>query len=469
MPFFLLGKTPDGDLRLLSGELHTSRSKATAELSRLTADASFEFWDDEVFVIDLDSGTPVLLVRPASATKSEPEPEPEEPEAEEVAEEPEAEEEVAEEPEPEEEAAEEPEEEPEPEEAPEPEAEEEVAEGPEAEEEAAEEEPADEPEEEAAEEAVTEEPEDEIGSVLDDLELEEEPAEEGTSLKDAIARTAASMEAEGIVAPESVGPAEAAEEEPAEEAESEPEAEEGEEAAEGEEPAAETSWPWDTQGTGSFKLDALEEPGPDEGSLIRAAGDDETMDVSRPVILGAYEDDTAAAEAEASIERIVEDLSQLDADEEPAAEVAEIEEVVEAEPEPVIEPEPEPVAIPDAITAPEPYVAPAVEPEFAAPAWVQGGGKPKFDDVKGITGAAKAPAMPKAEKEKAKAAQASGDAAPAGSDFIELNEVAAPQATGYSASGGELDGLTCNDCVYVDTCPNKDQREPASCGSFQWK
>jgi len=41
---------------------------------------------------------------------------------------------------------------------------------------------------------------------------------------------------------------------------------------------------------------------------------------------------------------------------------------------------------------------------------------------------------------------------------------------GYQPSGEPIaDGMTCEDCVYVETCPNKDQREPSSCGSFQWK
>ena len=26
-----------------------------------------------------------------------------------------------------------------------------------------------------------------------------------------------------------------------------------------------------------------------------------------------------------------------------------------------------------------------------------------------------------------------------------------------------------DDCVYVNTCPNKADLEPADCGSFQWK
>ena len=32
-----------------------------------------------------------------------------------------------------------------------------------------------------------------------------------------------------------------------------------------------------------------------------------------------------------------------------------------------------------------------------------------------------------------------------------------------------LSSYTCEDCVYVETCPNRDQRLPKDCVSFQWK
>ena len=32
-----------------------------------------------------------------------------------------------------------------------------------------------------------------------------------------------------------------------------------------------------------------------------------------------------------------------------------------------------------------------------------------------------------------------------------------------------MDEYVCEDCVYVETCPNKDQRLPKDCVSFQWK
>ena len=66
MSFFLLGKHPDGRLSLLSENSFPTRQDAMAELSHLTASPLFDAWDAEVFVVDSDSGTPVLLVRPTA-------------------------------------------------------------------------------------------------------------------------------------------------------------------------------------------------------------------------------------------------------------------------------------------------------------------------------------------------------------------------------------------------------------------
>jgi hypothetical protein len=45
------------------------------------------------------------------------------------------------------------------------------------------------------------------------------------------------------------------------------------------------------------------------------------------------------------------------------------------------------------------------------------------------------------------------------------------QAPAKAYEPGELDisAYTCDDCVYVETCPKNHQEGPASCGSFQWK
>ncbi|MDA3936618.1 MAG: hypothetical protein PF636_07130 [Actinomycetota bacterium] len=65
MSFFLLGQGRDSlDLRLISDQVFTSKQDAMAELSSLTADPEFPHWDADVLVMDLEAGTPVLLVKP---------------------------------------------------------------------------------------------------------------------------------------------------------------------------------------------------------------------------------------------------------------------------------------------------------------------------------------------------------------------------------------------------------------------
>jgi len=45
-----------------------------------------------------------------------------------------------------------------------------------------------------------------------------------------------------------------------------------------------------------------------------------------------------------------------------------------------------------------------------------------------------------------------------------------PFAAAYEPVGGlDLGEYTCDDCVYVNTCPKVGQSTPAECGSFQWK
>lgn len=374
MPFFLLAKGPDGDLRLVSDAVFDARSEAIAELNRLTADSDFGHWDAMLYVADLDAATEVLLVRPAAVeAASEPEAAAE-PEAE-----PAADEAVSSDAAPAEPEAEPEERMVEPEES----------------------EPAPQHEDAAlaavleglgggdedaavslADDVVVEEPEAVPGESVAEVDdawaqavaESEGPEPEAPALKDALQRTAAQMEAEGISAPESVGP-----EEP------------GASAAEAEEVAA---WPWDTAPAEepAFSLDALEEPGTDDGSLVRAAGDDDTMAAARPVILGAY------------------DAPMPD----------------------------QPIAEPMGVEIPMPGEAAEGAPVEVAP-------EPALESA------------PPAEPE---------------SDFIlDLEEIVstAPAEPGYVAPAESTGSMSCNDCVYVDTCPNKDQRDPQTCGSFQWK
>ena len=49
-----------------------------------------------------------------------------------------------------------------------------------------------------------------------------------------------------------------------------------------------------------------------------------------------------------------------------------------------------------------------------------------------------------------------------------------PGPTELPAPAGEpiltsLAEYVCDDCAYAETCPNKDQRLPKDCGSFQWR
>ena len=367
MAFFLLGRSADDELTLLSAHAFDSQQDALAELGRITADPAFNRWDDDVLLLDLAGGTPVLLVRPTSSA-GEPRGEqavvPEVPLVE-LAVEPEAELEAEVEPEVE------PEGEPdgEPEGEPEPVAES-VAEG------------------------------------------EPEPADATTTLRAALTRTTEHMEASGISAPESIGPSDA---EPVADLDAEAqggteaEAEVAEPAASVEEPAvpvpAAPAWPWDTPAPDAaaseveYVISPLDEPAIDAGgSLIMSSADDEMVAAARPVILGAYEESPEAAEPEA------------------------------AEPE-------------------------AAETTESAPSSEEDG-----------DGAEPVPEEPHSEGEAV--------AAGGGSDFIVLESPSADETVAVPEAGAEVSPLsayTCDDCVYVDTCPNKDERRPEDCGSFQWK
>ena len=40
---------------------------------------------------------------------------------------------------------------------------------------------------------------------------------------------------------------------------------------------------------------------------------------------------------------------------------------------------------------------------------------------------------------------------------------------GYEPAALDMGQYTCDDCVYVATCPKHHQDSPSTCGSFQWK
>ncbi len=67
MPFFLIARDEDDQLRLLTSAVSPSRQDALTLLSELTADPGFDAWDAEVLLVDVDAALPVLLVRPSEA------------------------------------------------------------------------------------------------------------------------------------------------------------------------------------------------------------------------------------------------------------------------------------------------------------------------------------------------------------------------------------------------------------------
>jgi hypothetical protein len=94
--------------------------------------------------------------------------------------------------------------------------------------------------------------------------------------------------------------------------------------------------------------------------------------------------------------------------------------------------------------------------------------------------AAEIPAAPVAEEAPAVDGAAEVDPEPAAVEEPEavppadlLSEIGAePDAsteTGFEGGGSDIANLTCDDCVYMNTCPKVGDSDPSSCGSFQWK
>lgn len=409
MGFFLLGRGREhGDLRLIAEELFEDRQAALDALSRASAASDFAHRDAEVFVVDLDAAVPVLLVAPSPA--------PVQPE-------------VAA-PEPVSEPAEEPQ----------PPGEEvfaqEVAE-----------EPAEEPESAGVWEAP---PVDLVEPAIAEAVLADADAETG-DLADALKRATGSLEAEGIVAAASVGPAEPAEAfEPAEEAQ----------------PTADAGWPWEpvaapadepaaeaapileeqTAGEPAFEIPAFEEPALDDSGLLVQT--DEEFVVPKPVIMGSYGDDATPADEPATIEATT------------PAEEPDLPVEIPGVTEPASIAEPTLTAQPE-----EPVDTGTVEEFTAVPAEVIDIPVDFGDERESILADLEAievpTAVPSPPPEPAEPAVDIEPQQPEPPSFAGLEPTVADDT--------DLAALTCDDCVYVNTCPNKEGSEPASCGTFQWK
>jgi len=443
MAFFLLGRVDD-TLKLLCPDTFSSRQDAMAALSSVTAEPGFDLWDAEVLLLDTDSGTPVLLMRPQASVQEpavEVDEELEVVVVDELDEEPletvVTDEVIEAQAEPEGETT-----------APE-ESESDAM----SDEETGDEEPFIVAEDESAPEIVSE-PEAEV-VLEDDSEESDEPlvaiddaavadaiteefeAEEDAAgaLKAALSRTAAQMEAEGIVAPESIA---AATIEPESEQASEPEVQPEAEADGTAEPApgsaTEQEWPWDVAADAepavssdiAYVINDLEEPSLDDGSILRGSIDDETFAAARPVIMGSYSE----PREDAPLTEPIEDASPV-----------------------------EPMGLTD-IQAP---VAPLPSSSgFAVPVVGDAGDIFPLDALVDTTDPIDAVAEAPAADDNANDRDIS--------DFIlDLGDAPAADTAVPSADAGGLADYTCADCVYEETCPNKDQRLPKDCGSFQWR
>lgn len=388
MRFFLVGRHRDtGDVRLVSQGTYETRQEALDDLgSAMPADGSLAGHD--LFVVDLDAATPVVVYQAPPAPAAEP-----------LAEEPIAD--VWEAPAPAVDAlaeiaavedaalegappvwgaaaAEEP-----------------VAEEAEASVEATEEEVAIATASSAAEAAA----ETSTGLEPDAPEADVETLD----LADALRRAATQMESEGVVPAPGVEELAALSAVP-EGAEAVTVLDEVEPAVDAE-PGLKTApaaWPWEAvEGAPaaetpaeepggllpSFTPVGIDEPGLEDMSLLTVAEGEGLLD-ARPVIVGEYPDAAdAAAEADAPAE-------------EPMAEEA-----------------------------------PASEPEPAAAS------EPAYGDI----------------------------AAAAAAVYENAEAAAQAELKAYEPGGMDIATYTCEDCVYVDTCPKAKQDGPATCGSFQWK
>lgn len=220
-------------------------------------------------------------------------------------------------------------------------------------------------------------------------------------LAEVLKRAASNMEDEGIVVPESVGP------EPAGEQQSSVEPSEPLAPVTADEPIPEAAsaspggevdaWPWGSgepvaQETATYVPDPLEEPAVDASTIVYAKGDEESVELSRTVYMGAYDESPTLDGA----------IETTDAGHS---------------------------AVPE---------TPTVESPFDAAPVASVGGIIADLDIEPEPGAAT-------------------PTEPVVSEIVE------------DTRGSEVEGLTCDDCVYQNTCPNRSELSPATCGSFQWK
>jgi len=439
MGFFLLGRgRTAGELRLISTEEYPGRSEAIEALTRLSGEPDFGHRDAEVFVLDLDTGMPVVLVAPAAPAAV----------ASVVVEEPA--EEPAAEPAPSEAVTdigagvwEAPVEPVEPIEPVEPAVVELV-----------------EPIEPAVAEAMEADAQAETVAVLEDVEQDEPVAEEASDLAGALKRAAGALESEGIVAPESIGPAQVAET-----------------AIDTDDIEAVLDQPWlaetgepvaaDTAPRSALDLEAEFEPVvtpmPEPVAEPEAAVESAVEPTPEPEPVTEPEPATeVAAEGEPEVAEGADASWPWDTAGATAAEVA----VAEAAEEPAGAEGAEPVATAEPVASVEPASTFVPDP-FEEPAPDPGDYlKVQIGDDSSAMGRTVVMGAYAEENE------AGAEAAPLAQGDTEIDSMLADLGRVGDASGApgsDLADLTCDDCVYVNTCPNKEELDPSKCGNFQWR
>jgi hypothetical protein len=321
--------------------------------------------------------------------------------------------------------------------------------------------PADEPEADAAiEEAVLEGPE---PLWVPDETLVPASPEDG-DLADALRRAASRMESEGIVAPPSV-------EEFAAQAAAEP-------------PAVESAggllvdpepWPWESTVTEDAPTAAAEET-PKPEALTAGEADDQAgaaLDLEAALALDTPlpEDDTAPEQSGI--------FEPVGIDEPGLEDVQLLTPVGDLASHPLIMGEyaPDPEADVDDLTLSE---LEALAASLEVPAGVEVVGVvPEAAAVTEIeivgtdAGVAEDEESSVGEGGTVEASAGESEAAD-GSDVriqapATVSDAPSAEEKAYEPGGLDIASYTCDDCVYVETCPKARQEGPATCGSFQWK
>jgi len=427
MGFFLLGRgRTAGELRLISTEVFPGRSEAIEALTRLSGEPDFGHGDAEVFVLDLDAGMPVVLVAPA-APKVVAEP---------VAEEPPVVTETA------------------PEEPLQDAAQSEALVDADAGVWEAPVEPIEPAVVEAMEAEAQIEAEAEMeaeAAPVEDVEPAEPVAEEASDLAGALKRAAGALESEGIVAPESIGPAEKVE------------AATGADDIESvlDQPwLAETGVPEATDTGLRSALDLEQEFEPVVAPMAEFTTAPGPSDEPKPVIAPAAESD-AAPEPEAELEPAQTDAPDASwpwdtagssASEEPAAAEAPSEDTAAQDADLASIPEPVAAFVPDPFEEPAPDPGDYLKVQIGDDSSAMGrtvvmGAYAEETDTGG-----EAPSVAEGDTE-------------IDSMLADLGRVGDTPGS----PGSDLADLTCDDCVYVNTCPNKEELDPSKCGNFQWR